>query len=123
MIARQVAKLFEKEICMVEPEIETSKIKELLKDIDCSKVNIIFTENAHLKTGQRKLIEELCNVSPKSLIIALRNPYDCFIKGVRNSLLTYGYELVSQRSLLKVLNGQLKPLGTLSVKEYNSDEV
>lgn len=123
MIARQVAKLFEKEICMVEPEIETSKIKELLKDIDCSKVNIIFTENAHLKTGQRKLVEELCNVSPKSLIIALRNPYDCFIKGVRNSLLTYGYELVSQRSLLKVLNGQLKPLGTLSVKEYNSDEV
>ncbi|HPG48506.1 MAG TPA: hypothetical protein PLI81_05505, partial [Petrotogaceae bacterium] len=123
MVARQIGQLFKKEICVIDPEIKLDGIKDLLKDINCSKVNIVFTENAHLKTGQRKLVEELCKISPKSLIIALRNPYDCFIKGVRNSLLTYGYELVSQSSLLKVLNGQIKPSGKISVKEYNSDEV
>jgi len=123
MVARKIAQLVKKEICVIDPEVKIDEIKDLLKDVNCSKVNIFFTENAHLKMGQRKLVEELCKISPKSLIIALRNPYDCFIKGVRNSLLTYGYELVSQNSLLKVLKGQIKPCGKISVKEYNSDEV
>jgi len=77
---------------------------------------VMFTENAHLHKGQKRLVEELAKRANKFLLIALRNPYDCFIAGVRNCLISYGYEMVSQRSLLKVLEGMIKPTGCLPIR-------
>jgi beta-N-acetylhexosaminidase len=51
----------------------------------------------------------------KVLLVALRNPYDCNLIE-SSSICTYGYEMVSQRALLKVLFGELKPVGKLPVE-------
>lgn len=77
---------------------------------------VLFTENAHLYAGQTRLVEELARRAGGLLLIALRNPYDSFIAGVENSLISYGYEAVSQQSLLKVLEGAIAPAGRLPVR-------
>ncbi len=77
---------------------------------------VLFTENAHLYAGQTRLVEELARRAGGLLLIALRNPYDSFIAGVENSLISYGYETVAQQSLLKVLEGAIAPAGRLPVR-------
>jgi len=76
---------------------------------------VLFTENAHLHAGQTRLVEGLTRRAGCLLLIALRNPYDSFIAGVENCLISYGYETVAQRSLLQVLEGANAPTGRLPV--------
>lgn len=70
------------------------------------KVNIAFTENAHLKNDERNFVENLSKVSGKFLLIAIRNPYDGNIKGVKNSIASYGYTNSLQLSLYKTITGK-----------------
>ncbi|HDP76606.1 MAG TPA: beta-N-acetylhexosaminidase, partial [Mesotoga infera] len=79
-------------------------------------VRLVFTENAHLHEGQRELLLKLSQRTGRTLVIALRNPYDAFLKGVKNCVISYGYEAVSQRSLKKVLCGTIKTQGKLPVR-------
>ncbi|AEH50441.1 beta-N-acetylhexosaminidase [Pseudothermotoga thermarum] len=76
---------------------------------------VVFTENAHLQQWQKSLVEHLRKRFEKLLIVAMRNPYDCFIVEA-SGLCSYGYELVSQKALFKVLLGQEKPMGKLPVE-------
>lgn len=79
-------------------------------------IRLVFTENAHLHEGQRELLLKLSQRTGRTLVIALRNPYDAFLKGVKNCIISYGYEAVSQRSIKKVLDGNIKAQGKLPVK-------
>ncbi len=76
---------------------------------------VIFTENAHLQQWQKNLVEHLRKNFERLLIVALRNPYDCFIVEA-SGLCSYGYEVVAQKALLKILLGQEKPTGKLPVE-------
>ncbi|MBN2253706.1 MAG: beta-N-acetylhexosaminidase, partial [Kosmotogaceae bacterium] len=78
-------------------------------------IRLVFTENAHLHEGQRELLLKLSQRTGRTLVIALRNPYDAFLKGVKNCIISYGYEAVSQRSIKKVLDGNIKAQGKLPV--------
>ncbi|MGC9320750.1 MAG: hypothetical protein ACP5FY_00650 [Kosmotogaceae bacterium] len=46
----------------------------------------------------------------------MRNPYDSFVEGVKNCIISYGYEAVSQRSLKQILDGTIKAQGKLPIK-------
>jgi len=76
---------------------------------------VVVTANAHLHAGQTALVEGLTRRAQSSLLIALLSPYDCFISGVENCLISYGYEAMAQQSLLKVLHGTIAPTGKLPV--------
>ncbi len=66
---------------------------------------IVITENAYLFEGQKRLVAEIVKRYQFVLLIALRNPYDGGLPGVKNALLTYGYSQESQRSALDVIKG------------------
>jgi len=72
---------------------------------------IILTENAYLNRREREMIRLVHENFKKVLLIALRNPYDAGIKGVKNALLTYGYTQNQQSALIDILIGK-KRLGT-----------
>lgn len=76
---------------------------------------VFFTENAHLSEWQRSAIGKARKNFKKLLIVALRNPYDCFLTE-SSSVCSYSYEMVSQRALMKVLLGEIKPVGQLPVE-------
>jgi len=76
---------------------------------------VFFTENAHLSDWQRMALEKARKNFKKLLVVALRNPYDCFIVE-SSSICSYGYEMVSQKALLRVLLGEIKPVGKLPVE-------
>lgn len=76
---------------------------------------VFFTENAHLFEWQRSAIDKIRKNFKKLLIVALRNPYDCFLVD-SSSICSYSYELISQRALIKVLLGEIKPVGRLPVE-------
>ncbi|MEJ5229947.1 MAG: beta-N-acetylhexosaminidase [Pseudothermotoga sp.] len=76
---------------------------------------VFFSENAHLSDWQRSALEKARKSFKKLLVVALRNPYDCFAVE-SSSICSYGYEMVSQKALLKVLLGEIKPVGKLPVE-------
>jgi len=97
--------------------ISLEEASKLISTVPEKGLVIMFTENAHLYKGQKWLVKEIAKRANKFLLIALRNPYDCFIDGVQNCIATYGYEVVSQKSLLKVLEGVIKPTGRFPVRQ------
>lgn len=113
--AKTVAMLCGVEIDLFETGIDESAATDLAGRCPTRGTVLIFTENAHLHPGQKALIRELAGRTERLLVIALRNPYDAFIEGVENSVLSYGYELVQQKSLLKVLNGSMEARGKLPI--------
>lgn len=81
---------------------------DILKNAE-GKVNIVFTENAHLKSNETEFVTKLADVSEKLLLVALRNPYDGYIDGVKNALVSFGYTRHLQKGILKALNGEIQP--------------
>ncbi|ACR80669.1 beta-N-acetylhexosaminidase [Kosmotoga olearia] len=112
-ISQEIAKYTNAEFYTFDLKIKPDQINKYIKKA-VGKVNVIFTENAHLFPGQRALAEEISKVG-KTLIVALRNPYDCFIEGVENAIASYGYTPELQKSLFKVLTGKIKAKGKLPV--------
>ncbi|MGB9821112.1 MAG: beta-N-acetylhexosaminidase [Pseudothermotoga sp.] len=105
-IAKELSKRFSVKLFVVEKD----------KPVDLSgNACIFFTENAHLYEWQRSAIEKARRNFKKLLVVALRNPYDCFLFE-SSSVCSYSYELISQKALLKVLLGEIKPIGRLPVE-------
>lgn len=92
------------------------------KALSAQKRLVIFTEDALIHPGQKKLLQTLCALSPENppLVVALRNPYDPWICGVKQALISYGYERISQQALFDVLTGKEPAPGKLPVKEPGS---
>lgn len=105
-IAKELSKRFSTKFLVIEKD----------KSINVSGNRcVFFTENAHLSDWQKLAIEEIRKNFKKLLIVALRNPYDCFLVE-SSSICSYSYEIVSQEALLKVLLGEIKPVGQLPVE-------
>ena len=114
-IARRVAEAAKREIIGFESSISVEEAAKLAGSVSGEGLSVIFTENAHLSEGQSHLVQSICRKTKRSLVIALRNPYDAFIEGVQNAVLSFGYEHVSQLALEKVLFGLIEARGKLPV--------
>ena len=64
---------------------------------------VLFSENAHLDAGVTSLIERIVAAAAAHTLVALRNPYDADIPGVRNAVVTYGYARSQQQALVGYL--------------------
>lgn len=106
-VAKEISKRFACKLFILEEGVEIPKAERC----------VVFTENAHLSSWQKELLIQVRKNFKKVLLVALRNPYDCSLIE-SSSLCTYGYEMVSQEALLKVLLGELKPVGTLPVEVF-----
>lgn len=80
------------------------------------RIAVLFTENATLFPGQKTLVSALQESYAELVLVALRNPYDAGIPGVRNALLSYGYTYPSQVALLDVLLGNHPAPGICPVR-------
>ncbi len=77
--------------------------EEELVEAAAGKVNLAFTENAHLDRSVSSLITRLAEVSKSFHLIALRNPWDSDIEGVDNAYCTYGYTPEQQKNAMNIL--------------------
>jgi len=115
-LAREIAQMADCPIIDFSANLTVEEADRLAANTPGKGVRLVFTENAHLHEGQRELLLKLSQRTGRTLVIALRNPYDAFLKGVKNCVISYGYEAVSQRSLKKVLYGTIKTQGKLPVR-------
>ncbi len=86
-----------------------AEIEEAIKKVnDFGGVVMLGTLNAHLMEEWKRLVDAVTNIrSDSTLILSLRNPYDCVMDGVRNSVALYNYSRVSQRAFAEMtLNGE-----------------
>jgi beta-N-acetylhexosaminidase len=107
-VAKELSEKFGCELLVVDKDSKLVK-----KGKKC----VFFTENAHLSTWQSRLLEQARSNFRQLLVVAMRNPYDCFLVN-SSSICSYSYEMVSQRALFKVLLGEIKPLGELPVEVF-----
>lgn len=106
-IAKETSRIFSSNFSILEENMEIPKGEKC----------VVFTENAHLSNWQKSLLNHVRKNFRRVLLVALRNPYDCCL--IESSCIcTYGYEMVSQRALMKVLLGEIKPVGKLPVEVY-----
>lgn len=102
MVVTRAGELLDCPVTIYNRELSKEEFDFLLKKAS-GKRNIIFTENAHLVSLQRELIEKLAGVSECLVLIALRNHYDTDIRGVENAICSFGYNSSQQKGILKKL--------------------
>ncbi len=101
-VVTETSKYLNCSITIYNREISERESLLLLKKAK-GKRNIIFTENAHLIPNQIKFIENLNSLSKDLIMIALRNPYDADINGIRNVICSFGYNTSQQTGILEKL--------------------
>ncbi|MCS7175445.1 beta-N-acetylhexosaminidase [Pseudothermotoga sp.] len=106
-VAKELSRMFNSKLSTLEEGTE------IVEGEKC----VVFTENAHLSSWQKEQLYRVRKNFKKVLMVALRNPYDCCLIE-SSSVCTYGYEMVSQRALMRVLLGEIKPAGKLPVEVY-----
>jgi len=114
-VAREIAQMVDCPVIDYAAGMTVEEADKLALSAPGKGIRLVFTENAHLHDGQREFLIRLSQRTGRTLVIALRNPYDAFLKGVNNCVLSYGYEGVSQRSILKVIKGRIAAEGKLPV--------
>lgn len=119
-IAKEISDMYETPLYIFDPK-ENENIISKYTEKAKGKVNVIFTENAHLYEGQKKLAEEIAKVSEELILIALRNPYDAGIEGVKNCYCSYGYTVNQQKAIKKLFEGNIKPYGKLPLEWRKSN--
>ena len=112
-IAASLADTFE---CPIVEYLHGQKDFRHIIDRVAGKTIILFTENAHLKSSEVDFVKKLRSAAGKLLVVALRNPYDALIEGVRNSITSYNYTSSSQYSLLEVILGRRPATGSFPIK-------
>ncbi len=97
----------------INPSIENQT--EILKGIDEFDQVVFCSYNANIYKKQRELIEEVSKKCENMHVIALRNPYD--VIGLKaNCVCIYEYTPLSVETIIKYLQGTIKPNGKLPVK-------
>ncbi|RPJ02723.1 MAG: glycoside hydrolase family 3 protein [Chloroflexi bacterium] len=81
-----------------------------------SGVLIVATRNAHLNPVQQAIAQELLSSARRSILLALRNPYDAgVLDGAGTVLLTCGDSAPSLQAAVDALLGRYAPAGVLPV--------
>lgn len=98
-------------------DAEIKRVVSLIKRFD-GKI-FLCTLNAHIVDEMRNLVNNVIRLKAKeTLLIALRNPYDCFIDGVRNSIALYNYSTLSQRVFVEMIMSREKFTGKLPLVHW-----
>lgn len=98
-------------------EPEEDLIKEIVLFSKNAEKIIIGTYNAAAHRGQLELINRINEVNKNIIVVSLRNPYDFIkMKNVSTCLNSYEYTDLSVKSVIKVIAGEIKPLGVSPVK-------
>jgi len=80
---------------------------------------LLCTLNAHIVDEMRNLVNSVVELKAEdTLLIALRNPYDCFIDGVKNSVALYNYSALSQHTFVEMLISGEKFTGKLPLVHW-----
>lgn len=103
-------------ILPVEIETEEDGYKQLLQTTSESAVFIIATVNAHLDKGQAALVRSLVSSKRRTIVIAVRNPYDlAAFPQARTVLATYEYTQPALVAAARVIFGKSEARGHLPV--------
>jgi beta-N-acetylhexosaminidase len=99
----------------LDPKSENTQ--HLLKEARKVDFILVLTINAHLHPNQTKLVKELLAKSNRSVVVAVRNPYDLSLFREANALVaTYSFRPYSLEGVVDLLFGKLSPKGRLPVK-------
>ena len=80
---------------------------------------VIGTYNANSNPGQLELIDKIKKCNKNVIAVILRSPYDLLsIHGISTCVCTYEYTPNSVSSVLKVLDGEIKPSGNLPINIF-----
>ena len=96
---------------------DEQEIRDILAMVPRHSSIVLGTLNAHLRKGQKQLLNELAQAKKALICVALRNPYD--FQGLPPyvaALAVYGYDALSLRAAAGVLSGRIKAGGKLPVK-------
>lgn len=101
-VVTKTGNFFKCPVTIYSREMSNEESASMLKS-GAGKLNIIFTENAHLVSLQIEFIKELAKISDQLVLVALRNPYDGEIQGVENVICSFGYNQSQQDEILEKL--------------------
>ncbi len=112
---------FPVESLLFSPEPLEDEIQEMMKSVKKFKGTILLnTVNAYLNPKMKKLVYEVMKIKAhKTLLIALRNPYDAFLNGVRNSIALYNDSKISQRVFATMISFNEKLTGKLPIIHWS----
>jgi len=96
------------------PEKDMERVLEAARGKDAV---LCGTFNGHLHKGQLEILNKLCEEHENVIAVALGNPYDLSeVNPKAAAIATYEYTPLSMEALVKVIKGEVKPAGKLSVK-------
>ncbi|HNY10086.1 MAG TPA: beta-N-acetylhexosaminidase [Candidatus Wallbacteria bacterium] len=96
-------------------KIEDSEVERIVREAE-GDIAVIVTYNGHLFRKQIALANKLIEKFPKSVVAAVRNPYDLALVDPRACrIATYGFRKNNMATLFKVLASRLSPAGKLPV--------
>jgi beta-N-acetylhexosaminidase len=97
------------------------EIKKVVKAVEKFDGTVLLnTVNAYLNPDMKKMVTEVMKVkAEKTLLIALRNPYDAFHRKTHNSISLYNDLKISQRVFAKMISLNKKFVGKLPIIHWS----
>ncbi|MDO5022467.1 MAG: beta-N-acetylhexosaminidase [Eubacteriales bacterium] len=75
---------------------------------------VVGTYNAHIYTGQEKMLKALCDLKTPVIAVALRNPYDVLnLPENAAGIAVYAYNKQSVKAVAEVIAKKIKPTGKM----------
>lgn len=94
-----------------------NEIAEIVRHAQGRSTIVIGTYNGHIKTGQLDLIRALSHLPIPVICVALRNPYDLLMLPPNvTCVAAYQYNDQSMAAVIKLLKGELQPVGKLPLQ-------
>ncbi len=113
---------FEVKSVPVSSKPTNDEIRSVISKIkDFEGITLLCTLNAHIIEGMRTLVSGVMKEhSKKTLLVALRNPYDGFLPNVRNSVALYNYSTLSQHVFAEMIASRESFTGKLPLIHWES---
>lgn len=98
LVAERLGALWNVPLLQYEQSGDNHALEQLLEKAAGKRV-LLFSENAHLNPQLSAFIERLCSSAHDHLLVAMRNPYDEDLPGVRHVVKSYGYARPQQSAM------------------------
>ena len=100
----------------IQVSIDDARIKELVDKAKNYEQILVCTYNANMFTNQAALVNELEKLDNDLFVLSTRSPYDIFrFRQIKNYLCLYEYSPNSVVTVVKYLEGEVRPTGKLPV--------
>ena len=100
----------------IQVSIDDDRIKELVDKAKGYEQVLVCTYNANMFTNQATLVNELEKLDNDLFVLSTRSPYDIFrFRQIKNYLCLYEYSPNSVVTIVKYLEGEVRPTGKLPV--------